>query len=252
MFQGLPLFTGQSYPDHDARLSGILPESCYVALATFLSRPWFTRMWVVQELASAREGRVEMWCGEETVDHDTVLAGAGRMVMLHNVNVKTQMYTQAEGAGRLRLGCAGRLEVVRQIVQSGDVGMMDLVVLTRCFDATDARDRYFALVGLAGDVDEGFVDYAVSYEEVVRRLSKMVLQGSIKLSQGAELDVWSCITREVEGDDEKMRNPSWVVDFLKLSDSLYTPMMVGYPSEAPIIQRPSDLRFETTPNGDEV
>lgn len=175
--------------------------------------------------------------------------------MMHNVNIKTQMCTAAQGAGRLKLGCAGRLQVVRQVAkQEGKVGMMDLVLLTRCFDASDERDRYFALVGMAGDVDDRFVDYALGYGEVVKRLSRMVLQGDVKLSRGKALDVWSCITHEDESDgiDEKMKTPTWAVDFLKLSNSLYTPMMVGYPSEDPIIQYPPNLRFETDSTGNEV
>lgn len=254
-YKGVPLFTwneGEDASTHDGRLANFLPDACYVALATFLMRPWFTRIWIVQELLVARE--VEVWCGGQTLDAETVLDGAATMVVLHNVNTRTQLCaSEVSGLGggveRLKLSCAGRLQALRQAKAKGWLSMVYLLLLTRCFEATDMRDKMFALVGLANDVDPSFVDYSLSYEEVVVNLSKKILQGKMGTCGGSVLDIWSCIERD--GGEEVPRK-SWVVDWTRLGTSLYTSLMVVYASEPPIITRPPELEFSTDEQDNEV
>lgn len=139
--------------------------------------------------------------------------------------------------------CAGRLWGFKTFRDQGLSGILWHLLITRCFDATDARDKIFALVGLTSDVSEDFVDYSKSYEDVIHELSHMVLDGRIPTTSGSTLDLWSCITRDEEDD---LQGPSWVVDWLKLRDSLYTPMMSQYESEKPTIQRSPEVKILKT------
>lgn len=50
----LPLFTGQNDANHDASLAARVPYAYFDALAAFLLRPWFSRIWM---LASLPEGQ---------------------------------------------------------------------------------------------------------------------------------------------------------------------------------------------------
>lgn len=254
-YQGIPLFTwneGENAATHDGRLAQLLPDACYVALATFLMRPWFSRIWIVQELLAARE--VEVWCGSGTLDTETVLDGAAKVIMLNNVNTRTQMCANdvaglGGGVERLKLACAGRLQALRQAKTLGFCGMMYLLLLTRAFDATDKRDKVFALVGLANDADPSFVDYELPYEEVLTKMSRKMLEGRMGANGGCVLDMWSCIERE---DGEEAPKRSWVVDWTRLGKSLHTSLMIDYASQAPLITRQAELEFSTDLQGNEV
>lgn len=206
----------------------------------------------MQELLAARE--VEVWCGNQTLDAETVLNGASKMILLHNVNTRTQLCasevsTLGGGVERLKLSCAGRLQALRQANEQGLLSMVYLLLLTRCFEATDMRDKMFALVGLANDIDPSFVDYDLSYEEVVANMSKKILKGKTSTSSGSVLDIWSCIMREGETE---VPQKSWIVDWTRLGSSLHTSLMIDYASEPPIITRPSELEFSTDEQGNEV
>lgn len=104
-------------------------------------------------------------------------------------------------------------------------------------------------MGLASDVDASFVDYEKSYDDVVRELSKMFLTGAIELEDARALDIWSCISRH---DDQEIERPSWVVDWRKVQDSLYTPLLAGYPSSKPVIQLQPEVQFSSDDEGNEV
>jgi hypothetical protein len=68
----------------------------------------------------------------------------------------------------------------------------------------------------------------------------MLLDGRIETTSGSVLDLWSCITRD---EDDNLSGPSWVVDWLKLRDSLYTPLITGYKSEYPMIYRKPEIQI---------
>jgi starch phosphorylase len=130
--------------------------------------------------------------------------------------------------------------VIKYAKDKGTSNILYLLISTRYFDATDPRDKIFALVGLASDIDESFVDYSKSYEDVIRELSHMSLDGRIEATAGCVLDLWSFITRK---EDDNITEPSWVVDWLRLKDSQYTPMMDAYPPTKLVIQRFPEIQF---------
>jgi hypothetical protein len=73
--------------------------------------------------------------------------------------------------------------------------MLSLLLATRPLQATDRRDKIFALVGLASDVDESFVDYSKDIEDIVTELSHMFLSGKLE-STTSPLGYLSYITRK--------------------------------------------------------
>lgn len=172
---------------------------------------------------------------------------------MHNCNAKTQLATtalkdkDAQGNGRSKLMCPGRLFGFKTFRDKGMNGIMWLLLITRCFDATDSRDKIFALVGLASDVGDEFVDYSKCYECKIQELSHMLLDGSIKITWGSVLDLWSCITRD---EDSDLSGPSWVVDWLKLRESSYRPLMSEFASENPTIHRKPEVYFSETDEGE--
>jgi hypothetical protein len=161
----------------------------------------------VQELLSAKI--FALWRGELILNVEATLAGAGRVVDLHNVTIRLQVNTKKEST-RQHITCAGRLEMLRQSMKhNAELPMFMLLNATRSFEATDPRDRLFALVGLASDVGEDFVDYTKDVKEVVTELSRRFLSGTIECVT-SPLDMLSLITRP-NGEDKDL--PSWVMDW---------------------------------------
>ena len=50
--------------------------------------------------------------------------------------------------------------------------LLDLILLTANFDSTDPRDKIFALVGLSKNVEEYFIDYTKSIDEILIYIAK--------------------------------------------------------------------------------
>lgn len=200
----------------------------------------------VQELLLARQ--VSIWCGSRTIDDFPVLETAARLSqmiscirMLH-AGVKAMAWKDedAQQAAEKKLGNAHVLFMIKYIRERAMGGTLSLFAMTRWFDATDRRDKIFALVRLTNDIDRSFVDYSRSYEEVIKELNLMFLDGRIG-SMGCVLDIWSFITR---AEEEDITQPSWVVDLLKVLESKYTAMMTAYATyEKSMIERTPELQF---------
>lgn len=143
--------------------------------------------------------------------------------------------------------CAGRLWVIKTSRDYGLSYIAWFLLSTRYFDATDSRDKIFALVGLASDIGEEFINYSKSYDDVIRELSHMFLDGRIETTSGSVFELWSCVTRD---EDDDLFGPSWVVDWLKLRNSPYTPLMSQFQSECPAIHREPDIHFSEAHEGE--
>ena len=129
-------------------------------------------------------------------------------------------------ARRLKFSCAATLSMLKHKREHAITNTLYLLLNTRWFDAKDPRDKVFALVGLTNDIGKSFVDYSKSHEDVMRELNSMLLDGRVNSTEGSVLDVWSLHTREEYGE---ITEPSWVVDFSKLPNSIYRPMTLAYP-----------------------
>lgn len=235
---GLQLFSDDDVMAIDAWFGEKLPDIALDSLARFLQTPWFHRIWVVQELLSARQS--VMWRGELVIDPEMVIVGALRIASLHNVNVRLQIGTPDQ-LTRQHITCAGRLALLRQWIAVDVNKMFYLLSATRNFEATDPRDKFFALVGMASDVEEEFIDYSKDVGQIVTELSRRFLTGKLECLT-SPLDILSFISRP-NGEGEDL--PSWVTDWLLLGiSSLYTPLAGAYPSEAPYVQEDPVLEFE--------
>ena len=135
---------------------------------------------------------------------------------------------------------AARIFAIKDSRERGTNGILDLVMLTPRSEATDPRDKVFALVGLASDIDNSFVDYSKSYKDLMRELSSMVLNGKIRPLAGNVLNVWSLITR---GENDAITYPSWVVDLSKLKSDIHLPMTSADSSRRPGTNREPEIQF---------
>lgn len=147
-----------------------------------LSRQWWTRMWVMQELLLAR--------------HALLCVGRDRVPW-----PKTAFTFLRPEFGLANLSRIQRLMLKR----SGTLSILQMFMLLQDCACTDPRDRIFAILGLVDPLDaaSNFADYSLSLQEVQTRLVMTSVENYGKLY------VLSCAVGATFYEDVPVQNPSW-------------------------------------------
>lgn len=153
------------------------------ALMRLLTHEYFTRAWIVQEIAVAP--KVDLYLAGKYLSWDTFFETAEALFKPERRHSIAQ--NSSEGSMRaLPKSCYGNLVVLNALNQVSGPNrhylpqptLEDVIFFTRGFRATDARDLLFALLGLVG---HGFIhklirpDYTKSCEEVFVNVARYVL-----------------------------------------------------------------------------
>jgi hypothetical protein len=230
-----------------------------------LHRPYFSRIWIVQEFLLAR--RCTVLLGPQSIDGDAVLAFAGAIRKYPNLQeamaVKTSInatwvinsasLNAPAGAG-LTEGSSPQINIPvacypsimslwllkGTLSQSGGALILELLNNTRMFKSKDPRDRIFALVGLASHFDPDFakrlVDYNKSFRDVQIELAMWLLEKqrrteSMVLSYAGDT-----------GQQQRDSLPSWVPNWSGGTSSIYTcPLAATYYTYDDIASMPNPL-----------
>ena len=116
-------------------------STSWTALARLLSRPWFTRVWVLQEVAVSRQATV--YCGEHELDWSAFGLAAA---WLSRNNILAQ--TGSEGFRATDNVTLMFLFANPEVLRRQGSDPLALLWMMKDYDATDARDKLFASLGL--------------------------------------------------------------------------------------------------------
>lgn len=200
--QGLGLFGVHGEP--------FTPKEIWVALHKLWDRPYWGRVWIIQELASAIEKEKPMWiplyhaeigCGYKWLRlnlfrnawnnllrylNHPLVRGEGEYVPVRNLF--TLLFEHAH----------------RRLTLS------DLISLTYTANATDPRDHFYAVLGLAPETDRSALipDYTKSLKEICGQFIEHIINTEKRLDILA-FDHSSC----------KANLPTWAPNFMSLSRS---------------------------------
>lgn len=177
-------------------------------LLHLLERPWFKRMWVIQETAVAKQ--VLVMCGNEQIDLDRLYIGVALMA----ATTPSGLRRVARTVHALLLQYELKEKRNQELTQ-----LAKLLLYTRRFEASDPRDKVYALLGLTSTDIAALglrADYHFSVAEVYKRVAAALLQHEHRLE-----------LLESSRGETALRKllPSWVPDW---SDSS--------PSEVPLIE----------------
>lgn len=185
------------------------PSPKWLALRSFLKRPWFERLWIVQEIIMA-SGEMILLCGNCSITWDTLAEvvvtietnGLSRLILQNTDNGEDD--PDAPG-GLLNTACVYAMKKMKNMRQPIDL-QFALIYCLR-FKATDPRDKLFALLGLATDADDPVLrpNYRASVREVFTASSRymMTTNKSLRILHIAGIG-WS---RQI------LDLPSWVPDW---------------------------------------
>jgi Heterokaryon incompatibility protein (HET) len=199
----------QEAPNSALKLQRNLPpedHEDWEALWWLLDKPWFRRIWILQEAAVAD---VRIMVGQEMVPWPDVVAGA-RWLSAKRYWLKWQ-----ESEKLAQVGFIWALGPLSQPSKEGSI--VWLLEQTRHFGATDKRDKVYALLGLCGENAEAErmkPDYSKSvvevYSAVVRHLileGVPLIHGPLAVLSMSGLDEGDS---ELEEGDNSDAFPSWV------------------------------------------
>ena len=169
------------------------------AIQHVLQKPWWSRLWTLQEVVLARDA----WliCGDNWLSWT-------KLQMLNN----RWLYLQTESRSVTHSMILSNLitETWSMKMQRFDEGpertsLVTLLEQTAFFDTTDPRDKVYALVGLAAELPGFRVDYRASVREVFRSLaiSEMARSKSLNILLSAGLNP----------GENQWNFPSWVPDW---------------------------------------
>ena len=198
--QFLQWYSGRKLMLHPTDVDGKHPEyelSGWEAVRKLMQRPYWRRLWVMQEIALSK-GPPTLACGRERLSWKLLVPALSD----HQLNYYVTRLNRVRGAIR---EMETKTIKTRQQVRNGS-HVIFLLSHTAAFETTEPRDRVYALYGLlrvAGIVN--FVpDYSMSVAEVYQQITLFVL------SMKSGLDVL-----ELKPWDQDLALPSWVIDLSK-------------------------------------
>jgi hypothetical protein len=169
-------------------------------LANLLRRPWFCRLWVVQEYLRAASASFHL--GTVRVSPDILIRG---FVAITASSALRQALQIGPDEGKA-LQCIDALNALSGTNEERDFLLLfDLLMMSESFQTSDPRDRVFALTEMAIDTDDDFIDYNLDVRQVFINAAKHMMD--LKIGLGfAQFEF-------AEQNLETAGLPSWVPDW---------------------------------------
>jgi hypothetical protein len=153
----------------------------WISFSHFLARPWFRRMWVVQEYALARN--VQILLGEHLKSSD-ILSRSVTRLFAHYGYIDPKTLSSIE---KHDLVSSQDAEAVRQLLQIGHsyaalnrrpLAFPDLFHKTRHFECSNDHDRIYGVLGLVDqqDRDNLYLGYTASLMDLTIRVSRFLIE----------------------------------------------------------------------------
>ncbi|KAH6982651.1 heterokaryon incompatibility protein-domain-containing protein [Ilyonectria destructans] len=193
----LLMLHGSSFGNH----TNPQDPSEWVAVQKLLERPWWRRVWVIQEVAASREHPVWVGCGESWLPWDAFMEAA-----LGIENMKGHPFFERVnrlGEGTKWILDKATLKVAHEANQERRDnwgGLVNYLHLTRSYSATDPRDKVFALLGLVPRL--GIIP---DYKEPVEQVFGNLVKESIRATH-------SLMMLLLQRKPRRLTLPSWVPD----------------------------------------
>jgi hypothetical protein len=192
-------------------------EKEWATVQPLFDRPWFRRIWTVQEVAMARYTTV--FCGREEISWSDMIrgleAGTSSRLLYYKRALNPDTLDFFHPAHAAQLHQLHKIPTSSRYIRYNLGSLLSYLLWFRQREATDPRDKVFALLGLVQNYD--FVhtiipDYTLTMEDLYHSVTKQLLEGT------RTLDVLST-PRGKPKISQHM--PSWVVDW---SDSATSTM----------------------------
>lgn len=184
------------------------------ALQSFFQRPWFYRVWIIQEVTMAKGATI--FCGDDVISWDTFCTACRQIQHIVDRTSERSLYldTHYRNATGLQLySRATPSDAWGGQAKSPQRDLWSLLIQYSFFGATNQRDKIYSLVGLATDCDFAESntsslsppkpDYEKSVPQVYAEWMRYMILNSNSLA----------VLELCDGICEMPGLPSWVPDF---------------------------------------
>ncbi|KAB5570607.1 hypothetical protein GE09DRAFT_1218033 [Coniochaeta sp. 2T2.1] len=196
-----------------------LDDPSWKALVTLHRRPWFRRVWVVQEYVVAKD--VTFHCGRWSIRscvlHDAMEKLFDDLIVVVVVGSDGETF---EERTNFYLSVVDPLLLRKAYKNGRKLRLVELLQQGRSMLATRTRDHLFALLGLANDADDSAFD--PDYEEPLALVVRRYASAIVKQGHGAYLLKDAGV---VPGAPDCF--PSWVPDWTTITDHQQTWQALG-------------------------
>lgn len=161
-------------------------EHAHGEIRELLDRPWWRRVWIIQEAVLARQ--VKLICGTETIEWDDLdKIPQGGTLSKNKITAFGYRIDPLFSWPDASYQAISRLRSTK-LSQGNRASIYDLLYDFRSSECTDPRDRIYAFLGLAGDIDGADLvpNYAQSVSEVYINTARALI------SHHKHLRVLSC------------------------------------------------------------
>ena len=191
------------------------------SIIALLSRPWFRRKWIIQEIALARDATVV--CGEIVFPWKNLSALALQIAQLGIISLLKPSITAIRSVQNISI-----LMLFKHYHGTGT--LLDAVQATTNFLCGDPKDNIFALLSLAKDGASIEPDYGLTAEELFKNFTVFCLERGhfnvLSLAPNTLLDSGELYPLYLETDTQSIPRPSiptltlptWVPDLTRQGD----------------------------------
>jgi hypothetical protein len=186
--------------ERDTAFAATLP---FGFLAEIFGRPWFSRMWVIQEVVMPNSNKVMFYCGDRMI-HLTVLTAAVDWSSVPGLTPSQRHWFSYVGF----IGSLKRAIAAQKSGTSLGITLSQVLALIRFKKATEPRDKVFALFGVAQRL--GWVMPEPDYEKSQNQVFSEATVAALRNDQTLD------ILYNADGPRSSIDPPSWVPDFSQL------------------------------------
>jgi hypothetical protein len=161
-------------------------KESWIALGNLLMRTWFSRIWVIQEVGLG--GKAKLYFGDLTIkykylDHFAECYQHSWWVEKYFLRIFSykdphMIYSEAIQTQLVHnISALGHLEQTRTLMELGcPYNYFNIIMISKCFDSTDPRDKIFAILGLLSNIDSfGLPDYRLDPVELYTKIFSMTV-----------------------------------------------------------------------------
>ncbi|CZR54897.1 uncharacterized protein PAC_04782 [Phialocephala subalpina] len=190
----------------------------WAQLSRLFHRPWFERLWVIQELAASRKA-VLLW-GKLQIPWSRLETAARLILRPGKASLPLQI--------RRILPLVGAHRITQVALQSMfNVDTSDILTVlhnTQQAKCSDPRDRLFAILGVVEDTNDVEIDYSIPVQQVyrnwaekrIRRTGNLnILNACADSSRSGDLPSWVPDLRRRFGQDK----PLWIFTQIGASEA---------------------------------
>ncbi|OCL01779.1 hypothetical protein AOQ84DRAFT_328482, partial [Glonium stellatum] len=183
-------------------------ENSQKAILRLLERPWFRRIWVLQEVAAAR--RVLIMCGPAEINGYAFCSGFNKLKLSYGAHPGLQSLIRS--VTYVIRGAIFRPKYTTS--SSGGICLGELIDMYHTREATECHDKVYALFGMSSDDPSAAglsPNYKVPWRKLLQQLVKFLLCKEVSVETWDEKEIAvikskGCILGQVssvEGDSTR-------------------------------------------------